>query len=129
MKTKSVIIVEDSSIIRDLVTRAFSHKENINVHSFSNGEDMLKEISEKPDLIVLDYYLDASDKKAKNGLEILKELSAKFGIIPTIILSGMTDESKLEEIRRYGVLDFINKAEDDIFEEIENLSSKYLMME
>ncbi|MCB9363825.1 MAG: response regulator [Flavobacteriales bacterium] len=127
MKNKDLIyIVEDSDIIRDVVSLVFSSKQNTIVKSYKTGEELCSDIKdETPHLLILDYYLNAHDKNAMNGYDVLKKLVEKNKKINTILLSGMHDETKIEQLKSLGVVDFIDKNVDNLFEELESAYSKY----
>lgn len=126
MKTKQLIyVIEDSDIIREVVSLVFLA--NHTVKSFRTGEELFSNFSDEiPNLIILDYYLNAHDKNAMNGYDVLKRLSENNIKSKTILLSGMHDESKVKQMKELGVVDFIDKDGDDIFTMIERVSAKYL---
>ncbi len=87
-KPKKIFIVDDDPMlteaIKDWLTRNIPH----DITTFSTGEDCLKHMHEKPDVVVLDYYLNTVSKDAANGIEILKAIKKFDPAIHVIILSS-----------------------------------------
>src|ERR1035438_5668428 len=83
LKNISVFLVDDNkSYLTILVHYLHKHfKSKIQIDSFINGEDCLKEIEKKPtiEIVILDYYLNAKSKNAMNGLEVLKKIKGSPG--------------------------------------------------
>lgn len=88
-------------------------KNGYNIKSFLSGEECLQNMNLNPDLVVLDYILNAFDKKAMNGLETLIKLKKKNSNLPVIILSGYTDDQDREEMIKNGATQVLRK--DDWF--------------
>lgn len=93
-KPKKIFIVDDDTMLtealQDYLTRKVAHQ----IHSFHTGEECLKHLSEEPDLIILDYYLNTVQKDAANGMEILQTIKKHYHRIHVIMLSSQ---------ERYGV--------------------------
>jgi DNA-binding NarL/FixJ family response regulator len=87
-KPRKIFIVDDdtmlTSALEDYLTRKIPH----NIQSFQTGEECLNHLLEKPDVIVLDYYLDTIDKDAANGMEILKAIKKESPDTHVIMLSN-----------------------------------------
>src|SRR5205085_8644032 len=58
------------------------------VSAFGTGEEALRHLEEKPDIIVLDYHLNSEAKDAATGLEILTTIKKHYPAIPVIMLSS-----------------------------------------
>ncbi len=89
-----IFIVDDDMLtaetLKDYITRETKHT----VFVYATGEECIKHVSEKPDVIILDYYLNSKEKDAANGMEILKAIKKYHPEIHVIFLSGQ---------ERYGV--------------------------
>ncbi|MBK6612103.1 MAG: response regulator [Sphingobacteriales bacterium] len=84
----------------------------ITVNVFAYGENSLDRVTENPDIVVLDYFLDGIQENAKTGLDILKQIKAISPDTAVIMLSGQEDmETALETIRN-GAYDYIIKSEN-----------------
>ncbi|MFI5220147.1 MAG: response regulator [Bacteroidia bacterium] len=85
---KKIFIVDDDSMLteafQDYLTRTIPHQITV----FNTGEECLKRISENPDIIILDYYLNSIQKDAADGMQILKTIKKQYPHIHIIMLSA-----------------------------------------
>lgn len=125
---KIIYIVEDSEIISGILTQVLRSEPNFQVHGFSTGEEMLMHLNEGvlPDIILLDYYLDSSDRGAMNGLNVFAEIQKVKSDLPVILLTGMNDQSKLNDAKEFGFRDVLHKDSDDVLIRIVELVHKHL---
>jgi DNA-binding response OmpR family regulator len=91
-----------------LVVKRFT-AEGYNVEAFESGEDCLKAMNRKPDLIILDYLFVKGDQKFMNGMEIFKKLKELKPDTPVIMLSGQDKGEIVLELARKGIDDYIIK--------------------
>lgn len=84
---------------------------NLDVHLFSSGENCLQRLGENPDIVILDYYLDAIRPDAKNGLEILKQISERAPSTDVVMMSSQDDIQVAMHTLEYGAYDYIIKGE------------------
>ena len=124
LKNISVFLVDDNkSYLTILVHYLHKHfKSKIQIDSFINGEDCLKEIEKKPtiEIVILDYYLNAKSKNAMNGLEVLKKIK---GINSEIIVIMLSAEDKLQiatDCIAFGSYEYVVKSETS-FIRIQNI--------
>jgi|ERR1041385_2499917 DNA-binding NarL/FixJ family response regulator len=87
-QAKKIFIIDDDPFmqesLKDYLTRDVQHQ----IAVFSTGEDALKHLDEKPDVIILDYNLDSQSKDAASGMEILKTIKKHYPALPVIMLSS-----------------------------------------
>ncbi len=85
---KKIFVVDDDPMLamalEDYLTRKLPH----DVTVFNTGEDCLKHLSESPEVIILDYYLNSVHKDAANGMEILQTIKKKLPHAHVIMLSS-----------------------------------------
>ncbi len=103
---RDILIVDDEADICSLITGILGD-EGFDARSAKDSGDALAAIEErKPDLLVLDIWLENS---ALDGLELLDQLNETDPGIPIIIMSGHGNiETAVSSIRR-GAYDFIEK--------------------
>lgn len=111
---KSILIVDDSSMIRNYLERIFINEYNITMAV--DGNDAIEKIQagqDKFNIILLDLVMPKAD-----GFFVLEYLS-KYSInIPVIIISGDTSKESINKAFEYGVVDMIKKPFDsDIIKE------------
>jgi len=116
-KLSRLLIVDDDDVDRERIHR-YINKFKIPVITLdaSNGAEALQTILEdKVDLVLLDYQLGDM-----TGAEVLGELQKhNKSPIPTVMITGMGDESTAIEAMRLGVLDYLPK---------QNLTAESLML-
>lgn len=115
-KPKKVFIVDDDQLIRQMMEDKLKTK-NHHVTCFSNGEDCLHYLSEKPDVVVLDYHLDKNSKEAANGLQILEAIKKNYPGIHVIMLSSQEKYSLALQTIQKGAEQYVIK-DNDAFDKI-----------
>ena len=110
-KTYKVFLVDDDVktliMLKHKLENLPDHKIKANV--FAYGENCLDKMNENPDIIVLDYYLNAIREDAQNGLQILKQIKAIKPDTHVIMVSGQEDMQTALETIREGAYDYIIK--------------------
>ena len=107
--SKLIFFVDDDRMILNLLEYTISNKQDIDVKTFVSGEDCIKSLYLKPDLIVLDHYFKVNGTAAMDGLEILKIIRKKNKNIPVIILSALEDEKVTIDYKKYGANEYLPK--------------------
>ena len=117
---RKIFIVDDEPLLtqalKDYLTREVPHQISI----FNTGEECLKRLHEKPDVVILDYYLNSVQKDAANGLEILQTIRKYHPSIHVIMLSSQDKYSTAFESIQKGAEQYVIKGED-AFHEVEEL--------
>jgi DNA-binding NtrC family response regulator len=104
---KLVFIVEDNPVQQKMLQVHFEQMlGNYTVNTFSNPEDMLVHLKQKPFAVVLDHYFG---DKNKTGLSYLKELRKSYASIPVIYYTTLNDAAVRAEVLALGALDYIMK--------------------
>jgi two-component system response regulator AtoC len=104
---KLVFIVDDEPAISKLLSYWVKDKWKYDVEVFASGEDVLKRLNGKPDLILLDIMLPGLD-----GMETLKRIKHYDENLPVIILSAQGSIEVAVESLRYGAYDYFPKPID-----------------
>ena len=107
-KTKNplIFIVEDSIVYKDLIVGYLQSKKFTNLKTYKNGEECLRDLHLKPDIIILDYSFEGI-----NGLELMRKIKLEHPEIDFIFLSGQNDVHVAVEIMKLGAADYIEKNE------------------
>jgi two-component system cell cycle response regulator len=106
----TILSVDDSSLVRRAVSRAFARFECTIIEA-ENGEVGLHQTRQhKPDLIVLDYNMPVMD-----GVEMLKQLRADESLKGTkvIMLTANSNPETVTAVARLGVREYITKPFQD----------------
>jgi len=105
---KLIFVVDDDPFIRTLVVKRFA-SDLYRMEAFSYGEDCLKALDKKPDLIILDYFFVNNDNPVMNGMEVFDKIKELSPGIPVIMLSGQEKGEIVLELARKGIDDYIIK--------------------
>jgi DNA-binding NtrC family response regulator len=83
-----IFLVDDDMIYLKLLEIEFLQHADFTIESFATGESCIEKLSQVPDIIILDYYLDNLDKHAMNGIEVLDKIKNYSRDIPVVMLSS-----------------------------------------
>ena len=87
-KPKKIFIVDDDTMLTEALKDYLTRKTPNDITIFNTGEECLKHMSENPEIIVLDYYLNSVRKDAANGMEILQVIKKHYPGLHVIMLSS-----------------------------------------
>jgi two-component system cell cycle response regulator len=115
-----VLSVDDSKMVRLLVTRAFK-KYDCRVFEASHGQEgMAVAAQEKPDVIILDVTMPVMD-----GMEMLTALkeSPELKSIPVVMLTAEGSRDSLLAFAKMGVRDYLVKPfkEQEIVDKVSRI--------
>jgi DNA-binding NtrC family response regulator len=110
-----IFLVDDDAVFLKSLEIQFLKKGKFNVFTFATGELCLANLSEKPDLIILDFHLDGISKTAMNGLETLIEIKKISDEIPVIMLSSQDRIEVAVSCMRHKAFDYVVKSETAFF--------------
>jgi two-component system, OmpR family, response regulator len=106
-----LFLVDDDALFLKALEIEFSLNTDSEIQTFSTGEDCLAAISQNPDVIILDYYLNSIDKNAINGLETLDRIKAVNPELPVIMLSSQDSIDVAVNCMKHHAFDYIVKSE------------------
>ena len=119
-RPKKIFIVDDdpmtSEALLDYLTRTVSHR----VRLFDTGEECLKHLSEAPDVIILDYFLNSVKKEAADGMKILKLIKKVYPQVHIIMLSSQERYAVAMQTIQQGAEQYVIK-DNDAFEKIASM--------
>ncbi len=116
--TIKVLIVDDSALIRQMLTRALSMDPGIEVIGVAkNGVEAIEKARDlSPDVITLDVEMPELD-----GLEALPHI-IKHGSARVLMLSTLDDPDTTYQALNSGAVDFINKPKNGFASSLDELS-------
>ena len=127
MSEIKVLVVDDSALMRNLVSRIVNGAPDMTVVGTAmNGEFALNKIPRlEPDVIVLDL-----EMPQMNGLEFLREREKRGLDIPVIILSSIAQKGAqvTMEALGLGASDFITKPSGSVSHDIHTVADQLLAM-
>jgi two-component system, OmpR family, response regulator len=119
---KKIFIVDDdpmlTSALEDYLTRKVAHE----IHTFQTGEECLQHLNEGPNIIILDYYLNAVQPDAANGMEILQKIKKELPHVHVIMLSSQEHYGVAMKTIIKGAEQYVIKDEE-AFEKIARMVS------
>jgi two-component system OmpR family response regulator len=113
MKENKILLflVDDDALFLKSLEIEFAENTESVIKTFSTGELCLKNISQNPDIIILDYHLNGIDKHAINGLETLDRIKTANQGIPVIMLSSQDKIEVAVNCMKHQAFDYIVKSE------------------
>jgi len=99
-----IFIVEDNPVYNKLIVNYLQSKKFNRIESFFSGEECLKRIDEKPDIVIQDYLLEGMD-----GIAVLKQVKKIHPNTEFIFLSGQDSVDVAVNTLKLGAYDYIVK--------------------
>jgi len=99
-----IFIVEDNSIYNRFIASHLRSKKFRRIESYLSGEECLKNLYKKPDIVIQDYLLDGI-----SGIEVLRIAKKMHPGSEFIFLSGQDDLIIAVNSIKYGAVDYIVK--------------------
>lgn len=106
-----IFLVDDDPIFLGMLRETLRNEPGLSIQTFRTGEECLKVLNQNPDVIVLDYYLNSRNPKAKNGMQILKQIVGQRPQTKVIILSGQEDGKLVYKLTEQKAADYVIKDE------------------
>jgi two-component system OmpR family response regulator len=108
----SVFLVDDDKMfLMSLKHKLLEKFKNIRFTTFSTGEECLQKMDEKPDIIVLDYYMNSEIPDAMNGIQVLKKIHEASEETRVIMLSAQDKLDVAVDSIKYGAYEYVVKSE------------------
>ncbi len=112
-----IFIVEDDKFYAGVIRHALEARNFMNVKIFTSGEDCLKNLHLKPEIILLDYRLG---ENKMDGLEVLKALGKTQPDTQVVFLTSVDKLEVATNTMKAGAYDYVVKSEAAI-ERIRNI--------
>jgi len=109
-KIKLFLVDDDVVYMKSLENYLHDHTD-FSINTFQTGELCMKNISDNPDIIILDYNLNGIVKNAKNGIEILDDIKTYNQSIPVVMLSSQDKIEVAVNCMLHKSCDYVIKSE------------------
>ena len=119
-KPKQIFIVDDDEMLTEALSDYLTRKVAHEISIFPTGEDCMQHLSEDPDVVILDFYLNTVKKDAANGLEVLEAFRKHLPNTRFIMLSSQESYATAAKTIQKGAEQYVIK-DDDAFQKIADL--------
>jgi len=110
-KKTLLFLVDDDALYLKTLEVNFAYNSDYSIKTFATGELCLENISQNPDVIILDYFLNSIDINAINGIETLDKIKSANPLIPVIMLSSQDKIEVAVNCMKHNAFDYIVKSE------------------
>ena len=110
-KKIKIFLVDDDALYLKLLEIELLEHADFTIETYATGEKCIASLSHKPDVIILDYYLDGIDKTAMNGMLTLDKIKAFDPEIPVIMLSSQDKIEVAIDCMLHKASDYVVKSE------------------
>jgi PAS domain S-box-containing protein len=113
MKNKNIkiFLVDDDALFLKLLEIEFRQQTDFIIETFTTGELCIENLSNDPDVIILDYQLNSSGEKVMNGVETLDKIKVFNSNIPVVMLSSQDKIEVAIKCIHHGAFDYVVKNE------------------
>jgi DNA-binding NtrC family response regulator len=109
-KIKLFLVDDDALYLKSLEIEFLQHADFI-IETFATGELCMKNISQNPDVVVLDYHLDGIERDAMNGIQTLDQIKEYNPEIAVVMLSSQDKIDVAINCMHHKAFDYVVKSE------------------
>ena len=106
-----IFLVDDDALFLKSLEIDFLERADFSIETYATGELCIESLKNKPDVIVLDYFLDGVDKTAMNGIETLDKIKSFNSDIPVVMLSSQDKIDVAIDCMHHKAFDYVVKSE------------------
>ncbi len=106
-----LFLADDDAMFLKSMEIEFLQNADFTIETFATGELCIENLSQNPDVVILDYHLDGIDKNAMNGLETLDKIKKFNQDIQVVILSSQNKIEAAVNCLHHGAIDYVVKSE------------------
>ncbi|MBT3302120.1 MAG: response regulator [Bacteroidetes bacterium] len=105
-KRPLIFIVDDDPMYHKMISHNLKAENFDNVMTFESGEECIKNLDKKPEVIILDY-----EMKGINGIQTLKSIKEYNKDIKVILCSSQEDMNIVFDSLKFGAFNYVRKNE------------------
>jgi DNA-binding NtrC family response regulator len=106
-----IFLVDDDALFLKSLEIEFLENVDFIIETYSTGELCLENLSNNPDVIILDYQLDGIVENAMDGLKTLDKIKAFNPKIPVVMLSSQDKIEVAINCMHHKAFDYVVKSE------------------
>ncbi len=114
MKTDTkikIFLVDDDALFLKSLEIEFLENADFTIETYPTGELCVENLSNNPDVVILDYQLDGIVENAMNGLETLDKIKTFNSNIPVVMLSSQDKIEVAINCMHHKAFDYVVKSE------------------
>jgi ActR/RegA family two-component response regulator len=108
----TIFIVDDDKFFAQMLFDHLSKNKMYNIQVIHSVKECIDRLHEQPDVIILDYHLDSSDKSKDSGMAILEKIKKTDNKIHVVMLSGQMHYGVAATTIAKGAEQYVIKDED-----------------
>ncbi len=109
--TNYIFLVDDEPIQNEMLKDYIGDRHKYKIKSYESGETAIADMHLNPEIVVLDFHLNAHLPNAQNGVEVLKRIKELAPHTQVIMLSGQDKLEVAVDSMKYGAYDYVIKGE------------------
>ncbi|TDE53400.1 response regulator [Flavobacterium sp. GT3P67] len=106
-----IFLVDDDALFLKSLEIDFLENADFTIETYSTGELCIDNISNNPDVVILDYQLDGIVENAMNGIETLDRIKTFNPEIPVVMLSSQDKIEVAINCMHHKAFDYVVKSE------------------
>lgn len=106
-----LFLVDDDALFLKSLEIDFLSQVDFEIETFATGELCIANLSNNPDVVILDFHLNGIDKNAMNGLDTLIAIKEYNIDIPIIMLSSQDKIDIAVKCMHHNAFDYVVKSE------------------
>jgi DNA-binding NtrC family response regulator len=106
-----IFLVDDDALFLKSLEIEFLENADFTIETYPTGELCVANLSNTPDVIILDYQLDGIVENAMNGLETLDKIKTFNSNIPVVMLSSQDKIEVAINCMHHKAFDYVVKSE------------------
>ncbi|MFM2368302.1 MAG: hypothetical protein RL619_602 [Bacteroidota bacterium] len=106
-----IFLVDDDALFLKSLEIEFLENIDFTIETYSTGELCVENLSNNPDVIILDYQLDGIVENAMDGLKTLDKIKAFNPKIPVVMLSSQDKIEVAINCMHHKAFDYVVKSE------------------
>jgi DNA-binding NtrC family response regulator len=106
-----LFLVDDDAVFLKLLQIEFLQNADMEIETFSTGELCIENLSHKPDIVILDYFLNSIERDAIDGIQTLDKIKSINPAIQVIMLSSQDKIDVAVNCMHHKAFDYVVKSE------------------
>jgi DNA-binding NtrC family response regulator len=106
-----LFLVDDDAVFLKLLQIEFLQNADMEIETFSTGELCIENLSHKPEIVILDYFLNSIERDAIDGIQTLDKIKSINPAIQVIMLSSQDKIDVAVNCMHHKAFDYVVKSE------------------